>query len=139
MLVSLKVPKAFAVPLFVSSSLQQHKPNLFSCVETSKYLSRNLLYAFQPQKTSTYVVSWTLNSKSISRTSFLLFVWLVTLYSLDFELFKDCTFPVGLLLVKTVLIHIFKHFIMEKHKWYVGSCFFVWKYLESTILCFFNL
>ena len=57
----------------------------------------------------------------------------------NLELFKDCTFPVGLLLVKTALMHIFKHFLMDKDKRYVGSCFFVCECLESTILCFLNL
>ena len=52
LLVSLKQLKMFVIPFSLSFSLQKRKPNLSSCLNTSKYINRTLLYAFQPLKTS---------------------------------------------------------------------------------------
>ena len=44
--------EALVIPFSVSFSLRKRKPNFFSCFNTCKYISRTLLYAFQPLKNS---------------------------------------------------------------------------------------
>ena len=48
LLVSFLLLKALVIPFSLSFSFKESKPNFPSCFNKSKYISRNLDYAFQP-------------------------------------------------------------------------------------------
>ena len=57
LLVSFCLLKALAIPFSFLFSLQKCKPNFSSCFNTSKYISKTLLYVFQPLKHQCYFLS----------------------------------------------------------------------------------
>ena len=107
MLVSLKVPKALALPFLQSCSPQKHKANLFCCFKTSKCFSRTLFYAFQHPKTSS--MPSFLNFK-LQKHQWYLFPAFSLIWSFLNAKYMRCTFLVSLQSLKTALLHFFKHF-----------------------------
>ena len=83
-------------------NLKKRKPNLISCFKTSKYISRTLLYAFQPLKTlrvysllpfnwekhQSYFASWFLTTKYLIYWLFWVFKALKTCAVLFFVVFQ---------------------------------------------------